>query len=100
MSVIKTIPNVRPRDVAATAKRLAPLVPEVWPGAQVIAGKFMRRLAGRALARIADNVMPEVRQCGGYSSDVVFPCLLGLLLGVGVRVGSYVVWIYWYGAKI
>lgn len=61
MAVIKTIPTLRPRDVAATAKKLRPLVPEVMPGAQVVAGKFMRRLAARALARIADGVMPEVR---------------------------------------
>lgn len=60
MSVIRTIPTLRPRDMAATAKKVAPLMPEVVPGAQVVAGKFMRRLAGRALARIADNVMPEV----------------------------------------
>lgn len=60
MSAIRTIPSLRPRDLAATARKLAPLMPEVAPGAQIMAGKFMRRLAGRALARIADNVMPEV----------------------------------------
>ena len=60
MAVIRNIPALRPRDVAATAKKIAPLVPEVMPGAQVMAGKFIRRLAGRALVRIAENVMPEV----------------------------------------
>lgn len=64
MAVIKAISNVRPRDVAATAKKLAPLAPEVMPGAQVVASKFMRRLAGKTLARLADNVMPEVRLDG------------------------------------
>ncbi|CAM9740391.1 unnamed protein product [Ascophyllum nodosum] len=59
MAVIRNIPALRPRDVAATAKKIAPLVPEVMPGAQVMAGKFIRRLAGRALVRIAENVMPE-----------------------------------------
>lgn len=59
-SLIKTIPKLRPRDIAATAKTLAPLAPEMMPGAQVVASKFMRRLAGKTLARIADNVMPEV----------------------------------------
>ncbi|CAM9430029.1 unnamed protein product [Ectocarpus sp. 12 AP-2014] len=58
-SLIKTIPKLRPRDIAATAKTLAPLAPEMMPGAQVVASKFMRRLAGKTLARIADNVMPE-----------------------------------------
>lgn len=36
-------------------------MPEMLPGAQVVAAKFMRRLAGRALARIADNVLSEVK---------------------------------------
>ena len=47
--------------MAATAKKVAPIVPEMLPGAQVVAAKFMRRLAGRALARIADNVLSEVK---------------------------------------
>lgn len=60
MALIKAIPNLRPRDIAATARTLAPLAPEMVPGAQVVASKFMRRLAGKTLARLADNVMPEV----------------------------------------
>ena len=36
------------------------MAPEVMPGAQVVASKFMRRLAGKTLARLADNIMPEV----------------------------------------
>jgi len=46
----------------------------MMPGAQVVASKFMRRLAGKTLARIADNVMPEVRL-----DD------FGIALGFGVR---------------
>ncbi|CAN0257094.1 unnamed protein product [Pylaiella littoralis] len=59
ISLIKAMSNLRPQDVAATAKELAPLAPEVLPGAQIVASKFMRRLAGKTLARLADNVLPE-----------------------------------------
>lgn len=69
-SLIKTIPKLRPRDIAATAKTLAPLAPEMMPGAQVVASKFMRRLAGKTLARIADNVMPEVSPLQ-YAANIV-----------------------------
>lgn len=69
--LIRKIPHLKPRDLAATARKVAPIMPEMLPGAQVVAGKFMRRLAGRALARIADNVMPDVSGRNSFEHRLV-----------------------------
>ncbi|CAM9414144.1 unnamed protein product, partial [Discosporangium mesarthrocarpum] len=59
-SLLQSLPRVmQPKKVVGTAQRLAPLLPEIGPGARLMWEKFLRRLAGRVLERIADTVTPE-----------------------------------------
>eukprot|EP00611_Tribonema_gayanum_P008597 TRINITY_DN18194_c0_g1_i1.p1 TRINITY_DN18194_c0_g1~~TRINITY_DN18194_c0_g1_i1.p1 ORF type:complete len:1066 (+),score=380.32 TRINITY_DN18194_c0_g1_i1:141-3200(+) len=57
-----SLEDVKPRAVSAavlnSARRIAPVLPLITPGLSVVGEKFVRRLASRALLRMASTLAP------------------------------------------
>lgn len=51
--------SLRPRTLLRSARRLAPILPMIAPGASVMGEKFVRSLAGKTLVRIAESITPD-----------------------------------------
>ncbi|CAM9815453.1 unnamed protein product [Chrysoparadoxa australica] len=71
INVAGLLPSLSPTKVLRSARNLVPILPLVGPGAGAVGKKFVRRLAGLTLARMADNITPQGSQAHveGYVPD-------------------------------